>query len=299
MYSLMIVEDEELIREGMKGCLDWPAYGIELIGDAADGRAGLEMAVALRPDIVLTDVVMAEMDGIEFVRRLRADIPDKTIRVVMISGHEDVEYIKSALKLQVVDYLLKPFHTEELEDVLRKVLRECDEERAMRERLSSLERNVGASRSLVRERFQRELVARELDEAELEAYREALGDGDEFDELTAALRSKPDQRKAVRAVTEYMQRSFREELSLAQLAAHVHLSPNYLANLYKKETGATIIDALTQLRLEEAKRLLREEPGLLIADLAERVGYKDSKHFTKLFKREVGMNPSEYRERAK
>ncbi|MDF2659799.1 MAG: hypothetical protein K0Q94_2590 [Paenibacillus sp.] len=517
MYSLMIVEDEELIREGMKGCLDWPAYGIELIGDAVDGKMGLDMAVALRPDIILTDVVMAEMDGIEFVRRLRTDIPDKTIRVVMISGHEDVEYIKSALKLQVVDYLLKPFHTEELEDVLRKVLRDCGEERARNERLNSLERHVDVSRSLVRERFLQELMYRELDEMALAAYREVLGDDDAvldaltekgaasayraayietegvrpapvpaqsgepplllfdagggavgaivaaepreaadaigrllpghaarigigapvarladirhsfrqariallgaqaagdgaavavyeaaraeheeplladiaqreaailaalergdraevqhallgftgavrrtgphalpylqafssmlllqiarrfgalleaagaaageqalagiriacgerelerllaevLDGLAVAIHSKPDRRKVVLAVTEYMQRSFREELSLAQMAAHVHLSPNYLAGLYKKETGLTVIDALTQLRLEEAKRLLREEPGLLIAELAERVGYKDSKYFTKLFKREVGMNPSEYREKAR
>ncbi|WP_127584940.1 response regulator [Paenibacillus koleovorans] len=521
MYTLMIVEDEELIREGMKGCLDWSAYGIELIGDAADGRMGLDMAVALRPDIILTDVVMAEMDGIEFVRRLRTDIPDKTIRVVMISGHEDVEYIKSALKLQVVDYLLKPFHTEELEDVLRKVLQDCGEERARSERLSSLERHVGASRQLVRERFLQELMDRELDDTALTAYREVLGDDDTvldalteteaesvysaayietdgdfpapastpaqdgelplllfdagggahgaimaaephemavaigrllpghaarigigasvarladirhsfrqarlallgaqaddgdaaavavyeaaraeqeeplladiahreaailaalergdraelqhallgfagavrragphaalpylqafgsmlllqvarrfgallevagaaageqtlagirmayserelerllaeaLDGLAAAIHSKPDRRKVVLAVEEYMQRSFREELSLAQLAAHVHLSPNYLAGLYKKETGATVNDALTQLRLEEAKRLLREEPGLLIADLAERVGYKDGKYFTKLFKREVGINPSEYREKAR
>jgi two-component system response regulator YesN len=67
--------------------------------------------------------------------------------------------------------------------------------------------------------------------------------------------------------------------------------------LFKKETGVTINDYITEIRLAEAKRLLREEPGILVFDVAERVGYRDGKYFTKLFKREVGLNPSEYRER--
>lgn len=254
----MIVEDEELIREGMKTSIDWSSYGLTLAAAAADGKEALELAVRLRPDIVLTDVVMKEMDGIELVRRLRADIPDKDIRVIMISGHENIDYIKSALKLQVIDYLLKPFHDEELGDVLRRVVASLDAERKQRERVRSLERRLGHE---------------ELDP------------------------NGSDQRKTVRAVKAYIQNAFREELTLAQLAARVHLSPNYLANLFKKETGVTLNDYITEIRLAEAKRLLREEPGILVFDVAERVGYKDGKYFTKLFKREVGQNPSEYRER--
>jgi two-component system response regulator YesN len=254
----MIVEDEELIREGMKMSIDWSSYGLSLVAAAADGKEALELAVRLRPDIVLTDVVMKEMDGIELVRRLRADIPDKDIRVIMISGHEKVDYIKSALKLQVIDYLLKPFHEEELGDVLRRVAASLDAERKQRERVRSLERRL--------------------------EHEEADPNGS-------------DQRKTVRAVKEYIQHAFREELSLAQLAAQVHLSPNYLANLFKKETGVTLNDYITEIRLAEAKRLLRKEPGILVFDVAERIGYKDGKYFTKLFKREVGLNPSEYRDR--
>jgi two-component system response regulator YesN len=269
MYSLLLVEDEAIIRDGMKVCLDWRTLGIEIAGEAADGLEALELARRLQPDIVLTDVVMAEMDGIEFVRLLRGEETDKTVHVVMISGHENVEYMKAALKLDVVDYLLKPFHTKELEEVIRKVLAQLDDERRMQARLRELEAAYGETDG-----------ARGTTDGDMPARHNDL-------------------RKAVRDVIALMRSRYAEDLSLAQLAAHVHLSPNYLANLFKRETGKTLGDTLTDIRIGEAKKQLREDPQLLITALAERVGYRDSKHFTKLFKREVGVSPSEYRDSAR
>ncbi|MFD2328906.1 response regulator [Cohnella sp. GCM10020058] len=295
MYTCMIVEDEEVIREGMRLGIDWASYRLNLAAAASDGKEALELAGRIRPDIVITDVVMKEMDGIELARRLQADIEGKAIKVIMISGHENVDYIRSALKLQVVDYLLKPFHEEEFAEVVRKVVADLDEDRTRQERLRSLERRNELSQAWVRDRLVENLSAGPAKQAGLNDYAE-------LDELLAgaetASLSGSDQRKAVRAVKDYIQTAFRQELTLAQVAEAVHLSPNYLANLFKKNAGITVNDYITQIRLAEAKRLLREEPGLLVQHVAERIGYKDGKYFTKLFKREVGMNPSEFRDRA-
>ncbi|NHN31907.1 helix-turn-helix transcriptional regulator [Paenibacillus sp. S3N08] len=79
------------------------------------------------------------------------------------------------------------------------------------------------------------------------------------------------------------------------MAAKVHLSPNYLATLFKKEAGTTLNDYVTRTRIYHAKRLLSES-NLLIQEIAEKVGYKDVKYFTKLFKKEVGDSPRAYRD---
>lgn len=298
MYKLLIVEDEDIIREGMKYALDWEALGIAEPLEAADGEEALALAKEALPDLVLTDVVMSGMDGIEFVTRLRRELADKPIRVMMISGHENVDYIKAALKLQVVDYLLKPFHTEELEQRVRQMVTEIRAEEEQRHRIAQLEKTVTVTQTVMKERFRQPLPTGTTD-AELEAYQSLLegwlteqGGGDAEQPL-----AKPEQRRLVRTVTDYVQASLREELTLAHLAARVHLSPNHLAYVFKKETGRTLNDYITAERMTEAKRLLAEEPGILVTELAERVGYADSKYFTKLFKREVGLNPSEYRER--
>ncbi|NHN31906.1 response regulator [Paenibacillus agricola] len=153
MYTMMLVEDETIILEGLKACLDWPSLGIEIIGEAADGAAALKLAQALRPDIILTDVVMYGMDGIEFVSRLRDEAMEKQPQVIVISGHENWSYMKSALQLKVTDYLLKPFDTEELQQVIIKAKKACDADRDHNESIRKLEIQVSSSQSLVMERF--------------------------------------------------------------------------------------------------------------------------------------------------
>ncbi|MDG0809033.1 response regulator [Cohnella rhizosphaerae] len=231
MYTCMIVEDEEVIREGMRFGIDWASYRLNLAAAASNGKEALELAGRLRPDIVITDVVMKEMDGIELARRLQADTQGKSIKVIMISGHENVDYIRSALKLQVVDYLLKPFHEEEFAEVVRKVVADLDEERSRQERLRSLERRNELSQAWVRDRLVENLSAESAKptQSRLAAYAELddLLAGAETDSLSGS-----DQRKVVRTVKDYIQSAFREELTLAQVADAVHLSPNYLANLF-------------------------------------------------------------------
>lgn len=97
------------------------------------------------------------------------------------------------------------------------------------------------------------------------------------------------------AVT-YMKHHYNQDLSTRQMAEILHLNTNYFCDLFKKETGMTFLDYLTKIRISMAKKLLREKVSVRTYEVAEMVGYSDSRYFARIFKRETGMTPSEYRE---
>ena len=119
MIKLMIVDDEPWTRTSLKNRIDWSEEMI-LCGEASDGFEALELAANLRPDIVITDVRMPEMSGLELIRRLREFLPD--IQSVIISGYNEFEYAKSAIELGSCGYVLKPVRKEELNQVIKKAI---------------------------------------------------------------------------------------------------------------------------------------------------------------------------------
>jgi two-component system response regulator YesN len=102
--------------------------------------------------------------------------------------------------------------------------------------------------------------------------------------------------KAIETIKAYLQKHYTEEIELQRLADIVFLTPSYLSKLFKTETGETITDYLTSERIEQAKRLLRDEQGLKTYMVGERVGYADPAYFTKVFKKMTGKTPKEYRD---
>jgi len=107
MYKLMIVDDEEIILDGLKNVVEWENLGIEVISYAYNGKEALEKIAENVPDILITDISMPVMDGIELVRELRERGFD-SIKIVFLSGYDDFEYARNATRLGAVDYLLKP-----------------------------------------------------------------------------------------------------------------------------------------------------------------------------------------------
>lgn len=112
----MLVDDEEMTRDGLKEYVSWAELGMEVVGTAEDGKQALERFAELRPDLLLCDVRMPHMDGLELARRLKEQGPD--CKIIFLSGYSDVEYLKSAIKLQAVDYVEKPVQLPELEELL-------------------------------------------------------------------------------------------------------------------------------------------------------------------------------------
>ncbi|OKP72219.1 hypothetical protein A3842_22990 [Paenibacillus sp. P3E] len=151
MKTLIIVDDEPAVLNGLRNYVNWTEQGIELIGTADDGEKGLELIKELKPDIVLTDVQMPAMDGIRMAAEVREVLP--FAKIVFISGHNDADYLRSALQIHAVDYLLKPIRRKELVSVLSKVTESLDAEDRERSRVKEMQVKLAQSLPLLRERF--------------------------------------------------------------------------------------------------------------------------------------------------
>ena len=115
-YKVVLVDDEITIREGFKRLFDWKAHGCEIIGEAADGVAAINVVDTLHPDIVIMDINMPLMGGLEVIQILKKKYPQ--IAFIIVSGYDDFEYCREALRLKIVDYILKPVNFEEFGETI-------------------------------------------------------------------------------------------------------------------------------------------------------------------------------------
>ena len=119
MLKVLIVEDEEMIRKGIVLTVDWAALDCVVVGEAANGVQGLEAARRLEPSLIITDLKMPQMDGIEMLTALRKE--GCTAYVIILTAYDNFAYAQSALRLGAVDYLLKPFHDGDLENAITRI----------------------------------------------------------------------------------------------------------------------------------------------------------------------------------
>ena len=106
MATLMIVEDESFERNALKNSIDWELIGVKVIGEAANGAQGLNLAMELKPDIILTDVSMPVMNAIEMTERIRKILPET--KILFISSYDDFEYARQGIELNIFSYMTKP-----------------------------------------------------------------------------------------------------------------------------------------------------------------------------------------------
>lgn len=114
MYKVMIVDDERLIRMTLKTMIDWHALDCEVVASAKDGEEAMKLFKLHQPEIVITDLKMPGMDGVELIEQIKADKPDTA--VIALSNYSDFEYVRTAMKAGAFDYLLKV--TLEKEDLI-------------------------------------------------------------------------------------------------------------------------------------------------------------------------------------
>lgn len=151
LYSIILADDEEEIRYGIKRKIDWEANGFELVGTAENGQEALELAENLHPDVVMTDIKMPFMDGLTLGKRLLETMP--TTKLVLFSGFDDFEYAQTAIKINAAEYILKPINSAELTAVLQKLKKKLDDEFAEKRDIERLRRHYKNSLPLLRELF--------------------------------------------------------------------------------------------------------------------------------------------------
>ncbi|WP_411347250.1 response regulator [Paenibacillus sp. WLX2291] len=159
MYKVMIVEDEMLVRIGLKNSVDWSKFGMHVIADLPDGQSALDMYQQEKPDLIITDIRMPRMDGMELISSIRQQ--DKQTRIVVLSCLEEFELARRAMSLGVSGYILKLTMTEqEIESVLSGVRHELDEQQ--RQAAVSVSHNSRAvptaNLELVKEKFLKDFL---------------------------------------------------------------------------------------------------------------------------------------------
>lgn len=255
MLKVVVIEDEIMLRNGLLYTMPWEEWGCEVIGHADNGLSGLELIRRVRPDLVITDIKMPGLDGIEMIRRASGETD---CEFILITGHGEFEYAKSAVDLGVQGYILKPIDDEEFQRTVRKTAGKIMEKRRIGRALTERpEAIVGQVERYV-----------QPDAASHNRY------------LDLAIR--------------FIHSHYRDNITLKDIADHLQISESYLTKIFRAKTSYSVVEYITQYRLKQAIELLMDA-NVKIYEIAEKVGYQDSRYFSTLFKKEMGLTPSEFR----
>ncbi len=247
MLKVLIVDDETLVRKGILMEVDWKALDCTVVGEAANGLEGLEIASRLSPDLIISDIRMPKMDGIEMIRRLREE--GSNVAVIFLTAYSDFTYAQNAIRLFAADYLLKPFEDGELEGAVMKVREQLFEKNRKPEKVPN----------------------------------------DIYEVIMANSPSK-----YVAEAAEYIMKNCNNpDLSVGMIAEAVGLSEGHLSRIFKQETDMTLAKYITAFRMGEARALL-SDPRNKVYEVAALCGYRDINYFTTIFKKHIGITPSEF-----
>jgi two-component system, response regulator YesN len=218
LFKVIIVEDEDIIRKGLMFTMDWTKYGYVVAAEAVNGKDGLDKIREIHPDVVITDVKMPFIDGIQL---LEESINEFHYEAIIISGYSEFEYAKKAIRLGVSDYLLKPIDMDSLGETLQKISLKIKK----------------------KEKFEKYIVKKEtnqldtlLDPSILSGYKT----------------------RYVKNMLDYIKNHYKEKISITDLSAKLNLSSTYLNMKFKEETSYTFNDFLNRYRILRSVELLKQ-----------------------------------------
>lgn len=243
---LLIVEDNPDMRLFIRKELE----ANYLIDEAGDGKEGIQMASTLMPDLIISDIVMPQVDGLEFCRKIKTDERTSHIPVILLTARTSQINKIEGLETGADDYLTKPFHSDELKIRVH---------------------NLIESRRKMRERFSKEFRV-------------------EPEEITITSIDEKLLKKAIAIVEENMDNP---ALDAEFLSRKIGMSRASLYHKLKALTNSSVQEFIFTIRLKRAAQLLKAS-GMNVTEVAYEVGFKDSSHFSKLFKKQFGKSPSTF-----
>ncbi len=172
MFKVFLVEDEIVVREGIRKNILWEQYGFSYAGDASDGELALPMIRQVQPDLIITDIKMPFMDGLALCEMVRKELP-KT-KIVIISGYDDFSYAQHAIRMGVEQYLLKPIMKEKMVEILIALQKKMEAERQQEEYLAKFQREAQEYEAFSRRRFFEQLVTGGLSVTEISETAKAM-----------------------------------------------------------------------------------------------------------------------------
>lgn len=173
-YSVMLVDDEEEVRQAIIKKLNWGEVGFEVVGYAENGEEALEMAENLRPDVIMTDIHMPFMDGLTMCRKIKAIA--KNTKIIIFSGYDEFEYAREAIQLEVEEYILKPIDATQLKLIFERIKKSLDEEIEEKRNIDSLKKYYYESLPVMKERFMGSLLEGKLEESKIDELKNLYDD---------------------------------------------------------------------------------------------------------------------------
>lgn len=255
-YRVVIVEDEELILQSLIRMPKWDDMGFKMVVGAKNGLEGIACIEQINPHIVLTDVKMPFLDGIEMLERT---IEKYNYKAIIISGFSEFAYAKKAISLGVSEYLLKPISLKELENAVKKALEGLD-----------------------METFNKDDPAMSL----CKEYATKLLDDE-------AILKKGIRNRDVLMLLNYVKEHFSEKFLMAELSEMQHISPSYLSSKFKDIVGYSFNDYVNRYRMVQSIMLLATS-DLKIYEVAQAVGFEDYKYFIMVFKKYLKISPAKF-----
>ncbi len=150
-YTILLVDDESAVREGIRSRTPWEEYNFRVVGEAGNGIEALELVEELNPDVVLTDIRMPYLDGMELIKQIRVSHPATTL--VILSGYDEFTYAQQAMHYDVIEYVLKPVSVDDLCRLLKRLGKRLDEEIQRTQDQNRLRKNYQLALPLIREKF--------------------------------------------------------------------------------------------------------------------------------------------------
>ena len=167
-YKVLLVDDEEEVRNAIEQRINWEELGFEVIGKAQNGVKAMEIAEKLQPDVVITDIKMPYMNGLELARNLKEENPG--VRILILTGFDEFEYAKEAVHLEIEEYILKPLNAAEITKVFEDLKKKLDQEINEKKGAELLKRYYKDSLPLLQANFYSTLIEGRVPEEELGKY---------------------------------------------------------------------------------------------------------------------------------
>lgn len=284
---ILVADDEPIERRVVcKNIQNYFEEEVEIC-QATNGFEAVEIFQDRLCQIALLDITMPGMNGLDAAEQIRKMDPDCSI--IFLTAYDEFEFAKRAIRVRALDYLLKPGTKEELIAVLEEAIR-----------LSHLEKKDKSYSA--EEGFT--IRSERMNSAMRSERTDIVMESDKIDSVTNDDRTdfvlRNDKMDSVKnqifkeQIFEYIEKHYMEDISLQDAASQLNYSDPYFCRFFKQNFDKNFIMYLTELRVEKAKVLLADMT-INIRDIGQRVGFRDSGYFTKVFKRIVGMTPSEYR----
>lgn len=273
MYKVIIVDDEPIIVEGLQKGIEWEKWNCEIVGTGSSGMEGLELVKKLEPDILISDISMANMDGLAMVAAIKSEHPN--VEVCLLTGFRNFEYAQQAIKLGVTRFLLKPSKIDELEEAIDAMIKNLQSKGKTGESdLDNIWDCQNSDEKYLYNAFIKERLNQHEDDRKIR-----------FNDANSYI---------IKKAIIYMYNNYVQKLSLLDVADHCYISSWHLSKLLNQYTGKGFFEIINKIRIDKAKELLKGSTAK-IQEISDMVGFQDVTHFSRIFKNYEEISPKDYR----